>query len=878
MPRMSKPWLAAALFGACCLLLIDGQARSGEKKAAGPLLSKNDSLSSDDGKDTKLENSYRKTYKVKFAEGKTYQLDMKSKDFDAVLRIEDADGKEVAFNDDAPGQNTLDSQIVYKATKGGEYTVVATSLGANETGAYALTVVEGPGGKGVPAGKSIAIKLDKAGSATEANELANGDEQKGGKFYKSYSVPMQAGKEYTFQLKSGDFDAYLVLIDPAGKVLAQNDDDPAGGTLDSRIDHKATVDGDYRVIATSLNANESGKYSFEITSKGDAVKGGKDVPAGKAIALKFDKAGSATEANELANGDEQKGGKFYKSYSVPMKSGTEYAIQLKSGDFDAYLVVLDPKGKILAQNDDDPAGGTLDSRIDYTPTADGVYTVIATSLNANESGKYSFEISSKAGAKAAGAIEAKLKNGKYDYQGNLGDGDARVGGKFSKSFKVTLAEGKTYVVDMMSQDFDTYLYLDGPDGANITEDDDGGEGLNSRISYKAAKTGVYTLRASTFGQGGSGAFTLTIGSEDDKGGKDEKEAKVPAGKGVDAKLKDDKYSYDGNLGDGDDRVGGKFSKSFKVALEEGKTYVIDYTSQAYDPYLFLDGPDGVKITEDDDGGGFPNARITYRVEKTGTYTLRASSFDNGSGAFKLTIRVGDEKEAKNSGLQKRLQGFDKATPEQRKEIASEIIKTLTDKGADMTIADARMGMSLAFLVGDDDVKFSRSTIKGLIKAISAAEDPKIAGAAKALEMNLAKLDQIGKAMEVKGTMLDGKEFDLKNFKGKVVLVDFWATWCGPCIAEIPGMLSAYDKYHGKGFEIIGISLDKNDDIVTKFIENRKLPWACINIEDSKKLASLYKVNAIPHPVLIDQEGNIVSLNARGPRLERLIERLIGDRK
>lgn len=122
MSRMMKPWLVAVLFGMCSLLLVDGQARSGEKKGTGPLLSKEDSLSTDDGRDTKLQNSYRKTYKVKFAEGKTYQIDLKSKDFDAVLRIENSDGKEVAFNDDAPGGRTLDSQIVYKADKGGAST------------------------------------------------------------------------------------------------------------------------------------------------------------------------------------------------------------------------------------------------------------------------------------------------------------------------------------------------------------------------------------------------------------------------------------------------------------------------------------------------------------------------------------------------------------------------------------------------------------------------------------------------------------------------------------------------------------------------------------------------------------------------------------
>jgi thiol-disulfide isomerase/thioredoxin len=111
-----------------------------------------------------------------------------------------------------------------------------------------------------------------------------------------------------------------------------------------------------------------------------------------------------------------------------------------------------------------------------------------------------------------------------------------------------------------------------------------------------------------------------------------------------------------------------------------------------------------------------------------------------------------------------------------------------------------------------------------------------------------------------------------------VLVDFWATWCGPCIAEIPNMLEAHAKYGKRGFEIIGVSLDRTDEAIVKFNEQRKIPWNSINIEDSKKLAEEYGVNAIPFPVLIDREGNVVSLRARGPQLDRLLERLFSDEK
>jgi hypothetical protein len=80
--------------------------------------------------------------------------------------------------------------------------------------------------------------------------------------------------------------------------------------------------------------------------------------------------------------------------------------------------------------------------------------------------------------------------------------------------------------------------------------------------------------------------------------------------------------------------------------------------------------------------------------------------------------------------------------------------------------------------------------------------------------------------------------------------------------------------------VIGVSLDRkgDDEKLTKFMENRKMPWGCINIEDSEKLAKQHEVNAIPYPVLIGRDGRIVSLRGRGPTLERLLARLLDEKK
>jgi thiol-disulfide isomerase/thioredoxin len=184
------------------------------------------------------------------------------------------------------------------------------------------------------------------------------------------------------------------------------------------------------------------------------------------------------------------------------------------------------------------------------------------------------------------------------------------------------------------------------------------------------------------------------------------------------------------------------------------------------------------------------------------------------------------------------------------------------------------------VVDEDGAESAKETCNALVKIFADAEDKRVASVAKFIASNIPKLDLLGKEMAIAGKTVSGKEFDLKNLKGKVVLVDFWATWCAPCIAELPNMENAYKKYQAQGFDIVGISLDRpgDDEKLAKFIEARKMPWPSINIADSRPLAVTYKVNSIPFPVLVDREGRVVSFRARGPHLERLLERLLAEKK
>lgn len=139
------------------------------------------------------------------------------------------------------------------------------------------------------------------------------------------------------------------------------------------------------------------------------------------------------------------------------------------------------------------------------------------------------------------------------------------------------------------------------------------------------------------------------------------------------------------------------------------------------------------------------------------------------------------------------------------------------------------------------------------------------------------LPGVGDEMKIAFTDLAGKEVDLAKMTDKVVLVDFWATWCGPCVAEMPNVIAAYDKYKEKGFEVIGISLDEDKAAVEKFVADNKMTWS--QYFDGKgwenELAQHFGISGIPATFLVGKGGKIVASNLRGEELEAAIEKALG---
>jgi thiol-disulfide isomerase/thioredoxin len=196
---------------------------------------------------------------------------------------------------------------------------------------------------------------------------------------------------------------------------------------------------------------------------------------------------------------------------------------------------------------------------------------------------------------------------------------------------------------------------------------------------------------------------------------------------------------------------------------------------------------------------------------------------------------------------------------------------------DVQTAGLAMQLAGAFehMTGGDEL--AAAAYKAFGPALAKSSNEQIRGMGESFAGTLRRLSLPGNPMEIKGTLLSGKAFDQKSLAGKVVLVDFWATWCGPCIAEIPNVLEQYEKYHDKGFEVVGVSLDQDREALEKFVAEQKIPWPILFEKPEGEgwqhpLATFYGITGIPTVVLIGRDGKVITLDARGEKLgDRLDE-------
>jgi thiol-disulfide isomerase/thioredoxin len=218
--------------------------------------------------------------------------------------------------------------------------------------------------------------------------------------------------------------------------------------------------------------------------------------------------------------------------------------------------------------------------------------------------------------------------------------------------------------------------------------------------------------------------------------------------------------------------------------------------------------------------------------------------------------------------------------QERSELIAEVLESVTAGKFN------RESISAAFMLGQSLEKSDMTAAaceyyEQLSGLLAKSDNEQWQEQAKKLDGVVRRLQLPGNVIEIKGTTLSGKPLDWESYRGKVVLVDFWATWCGPCIAELPNVKKQYRRYHGKGFDVLGISLDTDRGKLDAFVEKNEIPWTSLfesTEEDqgwNNPLAVHYGIMGIPTAILVDKDGKVVSMMARGPELVEQLEKLLG---
>lgn len=178
---------------------------------------------------------------------------------------------------------------------------------------------------------------------------------------------------------------------------------------------------------------------------------------------------------------------------------------------------------------------------------------------------------------------------------------------------------------------------------------------------------------------------------------------------------------------------------------------------------------------------------------------------------------------------------------------------------------------------------SKALYSLIAEAYGANADGDVAGEANRISQGgLKRLALIGTKLELTGNGVDGKPFDWESYRGKIVLVDFWATWCQPCLQELPNVAANYRKYHDKGFDVVGVNLDDDAATAAEFLTANPLPWTTIVTDDPTKvgfdspMATKYGVEAIPFVLLVDRDGIVLDIHVRGADLGKRLAELFGE--
>jgi hypothetical protein len=315
----------------------------------------------------------------------------------------------------------------------------------------------------------------------------------------------------------------------------------------------------------------------------------------------------------------------YHLWTFDGRRGQRIQIDMRSRDFDSYLVLRDDAGFILGSDDD--SGDDNDARVHTVLPRDGRYTIVATGFSEAAHGAYTLSVTGWEAPEASAPGAAGSINVGQSKDGMLEPGDEIAGdGPLQDRWTFNARAGQRLRVDMHSADFDSYIVVLGPDGAQLGSDDDGGEGNDASLGIRAVAGGTYTILATSYGDNlRIGAYRLTLAEESGNFADPGVAATIATGE-----------TKEGRLETGDPTGTRGMQDGWTFRGTQGQMARIDVISTGFDSYATLYF-NGMPIDSNDDGGDGNNARLMTLLPGTGIYTVQVSQYGSGGSGGRYTI-------------------------------------------------------------------------------------------------------------------------------------------------------------------------------------------------------------------------------------------------
>jgi hypothetical protein len=557
--------------------------------------------------------------------GQELRISLASSDFDTVLSIENVSGFRQS-NDDGDGTNSV---LVVTLPRTGRYAIGASAFQTTARGSYTLNLAlaarQGTGRQGGSSRETaISMGMTVSGSLLPGDTAASD-----GRLSDTYVFSGQRGETVRIGVTSSEFDPRVTLSDGSGWQLQ---DDDGGEGVSALLGTTLPSTGRFRVTVDGFLTSSRGGYELSLGGQpGQPLVSDRSGPAG-AI-----RPGSPLSGT-LARGDETlDDGEFIDRYSFQARRGEPVSVQMSSTQVDSYLIVTGPNGFRQADDDGDAQGN--DAIVAFTPTSDGTYTIGATSYAGGETGPYTLQVltGSQAVRPSASEAVAAITPGRT-VSGSLAAGDATLSsGEYRDAYTFNARRGERYEIIMESANFDTYVMVRGQGGLSEDNDDGASGSTNARLAFTIAQDGPVVISATSFAPRLTGNYALTLRQPGTSTSPSPPPPPVVAS-GNSLSLG---RTQTGRLAAGDPTLNsGEWYDDFSLNLTAGQSVTLDLASGSFDTYLMVGGPGDFRQDNDDGTETGTNARIAFTAPAGGTYLVRATSYQAGSGGdYALTARA-----------------------------------------------------------------------------------------------------------------------------------------------------------------------------------------------------------------------------------------------